>query len=79
MKTVFKQKWSTNFRNSVFGSPYKIYPLSSPRQCSLHYQMVVQPREEGRMVTLDPITKKTRRVPLSTGEMSKSRKFCLCR
>uniref|UniRef100_A0A0R3RQ39 Myb-like domain-containing protein n=1 Tax=Elaeophora elaphi TaxID=1147741 RepID=A0A0R3RQ39_9BILA len=48
-------------------------PLSeiyrSPRQCSLHYQMVVQPREEGRMVTLDPITKKTRRVPLSTGEM----------
>ncbi|MCP9257502.1 Helicase domino [Dirofilaria immitis] len=41
----------------------------SPRQCSLHYQMVVQPREEGRMVTLDPITKKTRRVPLSTGEM----------
>ncbi|VIO92229.1 SNF2 family N-terminal domain containing protein [Brugia malayi] len=51
----------------LLGTSSEIY--RSPRQCSLHYQMVVQPREEGRMVTLDPITKKTRRVPLSTGEM----------
>ncbi|VDN04971.1 unnamed protein product [Thelazia callipaeda] len=55
--------WSEVYRYVV------IKFFSSPRQCSLHYQMVVQPREEGRMVTLDPITKKTRRVPLSSSEM----------
>ncbi|KHN77147.1 Helicase ssl-1 [Toxocara canis] len=41
----------------------------SPRQCSIHYQLVVQPREEGRMMTLDPVTKKSRKVPVSSIEL----------
>uniref|UniRef100_A0A915AH61 Helicase ssl-1 n=2 Tax=Parascaris univalens TaxID=6257 RepID=A0A915AH61_PARUN len=41
----------------------------SPRQCSIHYQLVIQPREEGRMMTLDPVTKKSRKVPVSSVEL----------
>uniref|UniRef100_A0A0M3KEZ9 EP400 protein n=1 Tax=Anisakis simplex TaxID=6269 RepID=A0A0M3KEZ9_ANISI len=42
----------------------------SPRQCSIHYQLVVQPREEGRTMALDPVTKKSRKVPVSSVELS---------
>uniref|UniRef100_A0A914W3V7 Myb-like domain-containing protein n=1 Tax=Plectus sambesii TaxID=2011161 RepID=A0A914W3V7_9BILA len=41
----------------------------SPRQCSMRYQLAVLPREEGRLVAYDPVTKKARKVHLSTTEV----------
>ncbi|KAF8360070.1 hypothetical protein PRIPAC_95065, partial [Pristionchus pacificus] len=46
----------------------------SPRQCSVHYQMAVLPREEGRILTIDPLTKKPRKLSLTPTEISHLRK-----
>uniref|UniRef100_A0A0N5AQE9 Myb-like domain-containing protein n=1 Tax=Syphacia muris TaxID=451379 RepID=A0A0N5AQE9_9BILA len=42
----------------------------SPRQCCLRYQMIVIPREEGRTIALDPITKKTKKITVSSTELA---------
>jgi hypothetical protein len=46
----------------------------SARQCAIRYQLVVLPREEGRLVAYDPVTKKPRRCPLSDHEIG----VCAC-
>ncbi|GMS89537.1 hypothetical protein PENTCL1PPCAC_11712, partial [Pristionchus entomophagus] len=69
-KSGIKLNWEyiSGFVNRVTGN------YRSPRQCSVHYQMAVLPREEGRIVTLDPITKKPRKLSLSANELTHLRK-----
>ncbi|XGW17178.1 hypothetical protein V3C99_002077 [Haemonchus contortus] len=46
----------------------------SPRQCSIRYQLVVRPRESGQLMVVDPLTKKPRKVPLTSAEIVHLRK-----
>ncbi|GMT19309.1 hypothetical protein PFISCL1PPCAC_10606, partial [Pristionchus fissidentatus] len=69
-KSGIKLNWEyiSGFVNRVTGN------YRSPRQCSVHYQMSVLPREEGRILTIDPLSKKTRKLSLSTNELAHMRK-----
>ncbi|VDM39698.1 unnamed protein product [Toxocara canis] len=58
-----------DFVSQLMARYTSFFSFRSPRQCSIHYQLVVQPREEGRMMTLDPVTKKSRKVPVSSIEL----------
>ncbi|MFH4978474.1 hypothetical protein AB6A40_005183 [Gnathostoma spinigerum] len=80
MAIIFEQRMSNNLRSAKAGHVVSWDFVSrylsrfshiyrSPRQCSLHYQMIVRPREEGRLMALDPITKKLRKVPISNAEL----------
>ncbi|KJH46955.1 hypothetical protein DICVIV_06977 [Dictyocaulus viviparus] len=46
----------------------------SPRQCSIRYQIVVRPRESGQLMVVDPLSKKPRKVPLTSAEVVHLRK-----
>ncbi|CAI4229015.1 unnamed protein product [Auanema sp. JU1783] len=46
----------------------------SPRQCCIRYQTAVRPRENGQLVAIDPLTKKPRKVNLTTAEVVHLRK-----
>ncbi|KAK6029511.1 SNF2 family protein [Ostertagia ostertagi] len=70
MKTSLRYNWEyiSGFVNRVT----RFY--RSPRQCSIRYQMVVRPRESGQLMVVDPLTKKPRKVPLTSAEIVHLRK-----
>uniref|UniRef100_A0A0K0DB74 Myb-like domain-containing protein n=1 Tax=Angiostrongylus cantonensis TaxID=6313 RepID=A0A0K0DB74_ANGCA len=70
LKTSLRYNWEyvSGFVNRVT----RFY--RSPRQCSLRYQTVVRPRESGQLMVVDPLSKKPRKVPLTSAEVVHLRK-----
>uniref|UniRef100_A0A158P8Z5 Myb-like domain-containing protein n=1 Tax=Angiostrongylus cantonensis TaxID=6313 RepID=A0A158P8Z5_ANGCA len=70
LKTSLRYNWEyvSGFVNRVT----RFY--RSPRQCSLRYQTVIRPQESGLVIVVDPLSKKPRKVPLTSAEVVHLRK-----
>ncbi|VDM52903.1 unnamed protein product [Angiostrongylus costaricensis] len=70
LKTSLRYNWEyvSGFVNRVT----RFY--RSPRQCSIRYQTVVRPRESGQLMVVDPLSRRPRKVPLTSAEVVHLRK-----
>ncbi|KAK5975717.1 hypothetical protein GCK32_006663 [Trichostrongylus colubriformis] len=71
-KTKTSMRYNWEFISGFVNRITRFY--RSPRQCSIRYQLVVRPRESGQLMVVDPLTKKPRKVPLTSAEIVHLRK-----